>query len=292
MIDTANSRLRTLYPTKHVDITPADIEAVYKRNVLSVDSDAKTSKGVKLGYLTGILYLSPSNYFTEQNLCPYASESCRSACLFSAGRGKFYSVTKARVVKTLAYLSDPDRFMRTIVKSIEKLKKQARKAGLFPAVRLNGTSDIDWSKHNLKDDLEHITIFEYFRDVQFYDYTKDPTKAKRNQYDNYHITFSDSGANSRMISLQPAATNIATVFLGKLPETWNGRPVINGDESDLRFLDPTGVVVGLTAKGSAKTNYANSFVKDVRGCQSCNRLGYQCRDCQKLDEARMVHHGY
>jgi hypothetical protein len=44
-----------------------------------------------------------------------------------------------------------------------------------------------------------------------------------------------------------------------MPETYNGLPVFNGDESDLRFLDPKGVV-GLYAKGKAKKD-TSGFVK-------------------------------
>jgi hypothetical protein len=58
--------------------------------------------------------------------------------------------------------------------------------------------------------------------------------------------------------------NVATVFGIKktlpMPETYNGRPVFNGDESDLRFLDPKGVIVGLYAKGKAKKD-TSGFVK-------------------------------
>lgn len=257
LLNIANTRLREHYSTKHADITADDIEKTYRRNLLSIGADAKTSKGIKLGYLTGILYLSPSNYYTAENLCPFASEACRAACLFSAGRGRFYSVTRARVIKTLAYLADPIRFTRAIAKSIVKLQKKAWKAGLLPAVRLNGTSDIDWSLNR----IDGTNLFNLFPNVQFYDYTKDPTKAKRNRHDNYHITFSDSGTNGRMIALQSAAINIATVFFGSLPELYNGRRVINGDAHDLRFLDPAGVIVGLTAKGEAKQLTAGKFVK-------------------------------
>lgn len=260
----ANSRLQEHFPTKHIDITPDDIERVYSRRVLSIDADAKTSKGAVLGYLTGILYLSPSNYYTKENLCPFASPQCRASCLFNAGRGKFYSVTRSRVIKTLAYLNDPNRFIFTIRDSINMLIKKAEKLQLKPAVRLNGTSDIDWSVYNLKDDLEHIDIFEYFRNVQFYDYTKVPDRSRNNRHSNYHITFSDSGSNRKYILQQSELTNIATVFLGTLPDIFEGRRVINGDEHDLRFLDPKGVIVGLSAKGKAKTNYSNSFVKDYR----------------------------
>ena len=257
----ANEKLLKVYGSKHRNIEPSEIEAVYKRNVLSVDADAKTSKGVQKGYLTGILYLSPSNLFTSVNLCPFASDACRSACLFSAGRGKFYSTTRARVIKTVAFLSDSLRFMGAIIRSIYSLIKKAKRLNLIPTVRLNGTSDIDWTKFNLKDDAEHIDIFEYFRNVQFYDYTKRPRAAIKNTHANYNLTFSDSGDNREYIDIQPQDTNIATVFFGKvLPEIFQGKRVINGDESDLRFLDPKGIIVGLLAKGAAK-KASNGFIK-------------------------------
>jgi len=263
-LDKANSRLSDQFAHKHVTITPDEIESVYKRMILSIDADAKTSKGVQKGYLTGILYLSPSDLFTDVNVCPFASESCRSACLFSAGRGRFYSVTRARVIKTLAWINDPERFIFTVSNSIDRLKKKAKKLGLIPVVRLNGTSDINWGNYNLKDDIEFINIFEYHRDIQFYDYTKRPRPAINNREKNYHFTFSDSGTNQGFIDGQPQHTNIATVFMGELPATYNGKAVINGDESDLRFLDPQGVIVGLKAKGTAKIMFTSSFVKDNR----------------------------
>lgn len=36
-----------------------------------------------------------------------------------------------------------------------------------------------------------------------------------------------------------------------LPATYNGIPVIDGDVSDFRPVDPSGVIVGLRAKGAA-----------------------------------------
>ncbi len=229
--------------------------AVYKRNVLSIDSDAKTSKGVAKGYLTGILYLSPSNLFTGINLCPFASEACRSACLFSAGRGQFYSTTRARVIKTIAFLEDPTLFVAAVLRSIESLVKKARKLGLVPVVRLNGTSDIDWTRYG---------IFSRFPTVQFYDYTKRPRMSATNKHENYHITFSDSGDNREFIDIQPEQINIATVFSGKvLPDMYKGKKVINGDDSDLRFLDPKGVIVGLIAKGKARKQ-ESSFIVNLK----------------------------
>jgi hypothetical protein len=48
--------------------------------LLSIEADAKTTKGSDFGVLTGILYLSPANEASEAvNLCPMASEECRRA---------------------------------------------------------------------------------------------------------------------------------------------------------------------------------------------------------------------
>ena len=95
-------------------------------------------------------------------------------------------------------------------------------------------------------------IFEHFPDVQFYDYTKIPTR-KVSQYKNYHLTWSYSEANLKYTAwYDKIAYNIAVVFNGAFPIYFKGREVINGDESDLRFLDKQNVIVGLKAKGKAR----------------------------------------
>jgi hypothetical protein len=85
-----------------------------------------------------------------------------------------------------------------------------------------------------------------------------------NKHENYHITFSDSGDNREFIDIQPEQINIATVFSGKvLPDMYKGKKVINGDDSDLRFLDPKGVIVGLIAKGKARKQ-ESSFIVNLK----------------------------
>ena len=55
------------------------------KSLLTVSADSKTVKGEKLGFLTGILYLSPYN-ISGANLCPNAiNAGCDKACLYSAG---------------------------------------------------------------------------------------------------------------------------------------------------------------------------------------------------------------
>ena len=67
--------------------------------------------------------------------------------------------------------------------------------------------------------------------------------------------------------------NVAVVFRDRLPKTWKGHEVINGDESDLRFRDKQGVIVGLIEKGMAKKDETgfvqegiNSWDTELKSC--------------------------
>jgi hypothetical protein len=80
-----------------------------------------------------------------------------------------------------------------------------------------------------------------------------------------NLTFSEADDNALdTLNAIRAGMNVATVFGIKknspMPKFWNGMSVFNGDDSDLRFLDPKGVVVGLYAKGKAKKD-TSGFVK-------------------------------
>ena len=142
---------------------------------------------------------------------------------------------------------DRPGFLEELKRNVTRLVARARKVGLKPAVRINGTSDLPWLAQELA---------EEFPEVQFYDYTKHPKPWLRT-LPNYHLTFSHSGHNLEdCLEALQHGINVAVVFTTRrgeaLPETWNGFPVIDGDSHDCRFLDPTGVVVGLRAKGMAK----------------------------------------
>ena len=136
--------------------------------LLSVLADPKTSKSVGLGYLTGILYLSPHTEAIEHlgygfNLCPNATKVCSTNCLYYQGRGHMNNVKKARLKKTDRFFQDRDNFIKDLYDDINRLVDDAQKLGLKPAIRLNGTSDIPWEKY---------INMEAYGHVQFYDYTK------------------------------------------------------------------------------------------------------------------------
>tara|TARA_Y100001938_G_scaffold21401_1_gene27509 strand:- start:382 stop:1092 length:711 start_codon:yes stop_codon:yes gene_type:complete len=227
--------------------------------LLSINADTKTIKGLKDGYLTGILYLAPGK-ISGRNLCPNASPGCLSSCLYKAGRGAFNSIQKARIKKTRYFLNNKNEFMLNLVNSIQKLIKKANKENLKPVVRLNGTSDIPWENITIvKDGVIHGNIFTMFPELQFYDYTK---SNKRNviDIDNYHLTFSKSETNDNVIpDVIKQGLNVAVVF-DKLPKKYLGLNVFNGDKSDLRFLDPDKSIIGLIAKGPAKKDNSGFVV--------------------------------
>ena len=221
----------------------------------------KILKGMKQGYMTYILHLAPADV-SGYNTCPKATAGCKAACLNTAGRGGMFKkgettnvIQKARIRKTKLFFENRDVFLAILEDDIRKAIKQSEKKGLVPVFRLNGTSDLSWEKYG---------IIQKFPNVQFYDYTK-VLGRKVSYLSNYHLTFSAADGNDA--DVQKAIVqgyNIATVFGVKktdpLPKTYFSRIVINGDESDLRFLDRRGVVVGLYAKGKAKKD-TSGFVK-------------------------------
>lgn len=220
------------------------------KSLLSIDTNAKTVKGQRKGYLTGILYLAPDRLSGLFNACPNASNGCRQTCLYSAGRGAFNSVQKARIAKTVHYVKDREAFLSTLKDNVATVIRKAKAKKMHPVIRLNGTSDIGW---------ERYSVIQAFKATRFYDYTKSFNRMSAfldgKLPSNYSLTFSRSEANeSQCIDVLKRGGNVAVVFRKSLPKDWQGFPVINGDENDLRFLDPKGVVVGLVAKGKAKTD--------------------------------------
>jgi hypothetical protein len=231
----------------------------------------KVLKGTKQGYNTYILHLAPANLSGYQT-CPKATPGCAAACLNTAGRGGMFKkgettnvIQKARIRKTQFFFEDRTTFMADLVSDITKAIKQSARLGLIPVFRLNGTSDLAFEKYEiLRDGQSYSNIFMAFPEVQFYDYTK-ILGRKIKDIPNYHLTFSAADGNdSDVAKAIEQGYNVATVFGIKktepMPEFYNGRPVFNGDDSDLRFLDPKGVIVGLYAKGKAKKD-TSGFVK-------------------------------
>ena len=232
----------------------------------------KTKKGRAAGYSTAIMHFAPAE-LSGYNVCPGASAGCIASCLNTAGHGGIIKrgettneVQLARIARTKLFFEHRFVFNALLVKSIASHIRRARKHGLTPVVRLNGTSDLPWERLRLNDGR---TVFETFPDITFYDYTKVTRRALDNAAGrhpaNYKLTYSRSEANELdAVAALHAGGNVAVVFNGALPAQFAGKPVLDGDHDDLRFLDPANVVVGLTAKGRGKRDTSGFVVPTGR----------------------------
>jgi len=185
-----------------------------------------------------------------RTFCVGSNEFCRATCLVYSGRqtmkrkgeSEAYPLT-LKVAFSEALVREPAAFTRVLVESIRVFTDEATRCREVPMVRLNVLSDLPW-------ELIYPLMFEHFSDVQFYDYTK---VFGRSVAENYDLTFSFSGTNYRQCDRElERGLRVATVFFVErgmaLPKTWRGVEVVDGDDLDLRPLNPPGVIVGLTFK--------------------------------------------
>lgn len=234
--------------------------------ILGIDTNAKTIKGEKYNIKTAILYLMPAKQSGAQ-LCPMAAiAGCEKACLFTAGRGAMSNVMLSRLRKTLYFNQYRELFMHQLHNELIRERAKAKRKGYKLIVRLNGTSDIRWENIKVSG---YLNIMQAVPDIQFYDYTK--LSNRRNIPANYDLTFSYSGIEAYAPYVAQAVANgerIAVVFRNRAivdamlanGETFLGLPVVDGDNSDIRHLDPKGAVVALYAKGKARRDQSGFVV--------------------------------
>jgi len=221
-------------------------------------ANPKIQKGTKMGYLSFILHLAPAD-LSGKETCPKRTAGCTAACLNTAGRGGMFKkgentnmIQKARIRKTQYFFADRAAFMADLVSDINKAIKFAAKQNLTPVFRLNGTSDLSWEKYEA---AHGKNIFELFDYVQFYDYTK-VLGRKVKHLPNYHLTFSKADGNDADVAEALLQGMSVVAVYDEIPA---GVP--SADETDLRFLDPKGVMLGLKAKGRAKKDYSGFVIR-------------------------------
>jgi hypothetical protein len=250
---------------------------------LLTPGNPKTEKGRGAGYWTFILHLAPAR-LSGFNVCPMATAGCKAACLNTAGRGGIMAghgiltaadvaagirntIQNARIRRTRFFFEDRAGFMSTLAADVRKAIGKAKRAGYTPAFRLNGTSDIRFESIPVDG---APSIMALFPDVQFYDYTK--IANRKHLPPNYFLTFSlADGNDAQAYDAHANGMNVAAVFRNKetvaryLADGFQlgaaRVPAFNGDETDLRFTDPRGVIVALYAKGNAKRDMSG-FVRD------------------------------
>jgi hypothetical protein len=156
------------------------------------------------------------------------------------------AIQKARIRKTLQYFEQRDQFLADLEADIRKAIRFAERKGLTPVFRLNGTSDLS---------VEKWGIIDKFPTVQFYDYTK-VLGRKVKHLPNYHLTFSKADGNDADVAEALMQGMSVVAVYDKIPAD-----VPSADETDLRFLDPKGIMLGLKAKGRAKKDYSGFVIR-------------------------------
>jgi len=217
------------------------------------DYNTKLAKGIKRGYLTAGLVLAPHKTAGRGNVCTMAT-FCISPCLHESGHATYFSgIIDGRIRRTRLWFDDREWFLGQLEKDLEYWTRKSSKARMPLCVRLNVLSDISWEN-------AAPWVFDDFPTITYYDYTK-VYKRLGNTPTNYHLTFSWSGTN--IVECRQALSsgfNVAVPF-EVFPETFLGHSVVNGDETDLRFLDSSPRIVGLRAKGKARTDKSGFVVR-------------------------------
>lgn len=218
-------------------------------------TNTKLEKGASFGWRTLGLSLSPAGKSGNQ-FCPHRSAGCEAACLDTSGMGIFSNVQDARLAKSRYFIDKRNDFLAQLNREMHNAEKLSVRTSVPVAVRLNVLSDLPWHK---------LIDMARFPSIQFYDYT--PNMERMMQFlrgelpKNYHLTFSRKEDNQHRVHAVIAAGGNVAVAFNKLPDTYLGKPVIDGDKSDLRFLDAKGVIVGLKAKGKGKKDTSGFVVQ-------------------------------
>jgi hypothetical protein len=219
------------------------------------DSNAKMRKGSTPIYG---LSLAPADMSGDWDACQWRTPGCTAVCvLATAGKGPLASTRRSRTVRTRFAGDNPQAFVTLVV---GELRAAVAKLGAI-GWRPNVASDLRWERF--------APAALSVPGVTVYDYTKAPLRHRTGLPEGYRLTFSVSEREQSVAEALEylrsdgnAAVVFDTVKGHALPETWHGFPVLDGDLTDYRLADPTGAVVGLRAKGSARNGGdSTGFVK-------------------------------
>ena len=210
----------------------------------------KSKKESRDGRKIFMQYFSPAR-LSGHEVCPNRTKACTEFCLNTAGMGVFKNVQAARVNRTKLYFDNFDIYLAQLVKEIAKLQIKHGKI----AIRLNGTSDIDFFKR-----LEFKKLAAQFDDVIFYDYTKDLNRCiayKRGEYPaNYFLVFSERDNREEIFKALNHNISVVKIVWNEEDEFAynhiNNYSVIDGDLDDARWLDAHKTMIYLKPKGKAR----------------------------------------
>lgn len=225
----------------------------------------------------GIEYDEKALNVAKVNLCKHATNGCAISCLYHQGILKNSDFAKnrikqARMKRTLKFFLEREDFFNRLVKEITRIKKKADKNGLELTIQLNGTSDLLWEKESFTfKEEEYKNIMEYFKDINFYDYTKYVIlKSRKKLPKNYKLIYSRAGKNKGKLiddwdyikNLLDNNIDVAVVFSSSIYEEFVQNQFYNGYEvittNSYQYLENhrPGCIIALEAV--KKTDITNS----------------------------------
>ena len=236
-------------------------------------SSVKVEKGRSMGILSAVAYLAPAYSGGIKvggkafNACPSATKGCRAGCLGEhSGRLAMGASANSRRWKLALYLAAPDIFRALVEREIAALERNAKRLGTVAAVRMDGATDLGIA--------QALALPASFPNVRFYDYTKVGARIEAWEPSaNYHLSYSaNEGRDSQRLAalaiekglsvaaIVPAGTEpnpiaLARAVMGRYRFESSGTRlayIVNGDDSDARFLDPPGSIVWLGVKGGKR----------------------------------------
>ena len=219
-------------------------------------ANPKAKKSAKYEFYGQPVRYATLSMMPNDKLCPMRHKAgCAEPCLVTSGMGGVYpTVNASRQAKTDFWMNDRQGFLSQLRGEMHNFIKLCAKQGKLPVFRLNTISDIPWERH--------LDMSGEFADAIFLDYTKIASRLG-NVPSNYHLIFSFSAKvefAKQVASALESDVPMSVVFRGKFPKTFLGKPVIDGDASDIVNAQKRGHIVGLKAKGKARNDVSNPFI--------------------------------
>lgn len=191
-------------------------------------------------YMTPQLWdLWASSGARHRNVCPHSTKGCRATCLGFSGHLAMAHTERAMLARYLMLCMYPYQFWQLVHHEIGVHKQRVERHGKKLVVRINGTSDLRVESEPRE---YGVDLLGDYPDVWFQDYTKRPLVSSgwRTTVPNYYLVRSATERDGQDVFDEHDGNIVVPVDLGKddpLPETFLGRPVIDGDKHDLRCLD-------------------------------------------------------
>jgi hypothetical protein len=231
-------------------------------------ANAKLAKSE--GYYNCGISLAQDKTAGLKSVCPSSTPGCRNSCLGKFGRAEFTpKIPEARINRTKLLLNDTALFWELLEPELHAVDRKAEKLGVQVAFRPNILSDWPWHK-------KFPQLFELFPHWNIYGYSKVRGYAKDylagKMPSNYYLTFSYNERLSldEVKSFLNDGLNVSVPFYDKkelrprIPRRqWRNLPVVDGDKTDLRFLDPPKKIIGLKVKLPKSKQKARDVIKSA-----------------------------